>query len=77
VIPLRLGQALYAAANEPKSFWLLPGAGHNDIAETAGPSYCQRLNSFYSGLPGPTRHQSGAKAPRRLKPALQSSLVQM
>jgi fermentation-respiration switch protein FrsA (DUF1100 family) len=39
VIPLRLGQALFAAAREPKSFWLVPGAGHNDIAETAGASY--------------------------------------
>jgi fermentation-respiration switch protein FrsA (DUF1100 family) len=50
VIPLRLGQDLFAAAREPKSFWLVPGAGHNDIAEAAGASYRQRLQSFYEGL---------------------------
>jgi len=50
VIPLRLGQDLFAAAREPKSFWLAPGAGHNDIAETAGASYRQRLQSFYASV---------------------------
>jgi hypothetical protein len=50
VIPLRLGQALFAAAPEPKSFWLVPGAGHNDIAETAGASYGQHLRSLYERL---------------------------
>jgi pimeloyl-ACP methyl ester carboxylesterase len=47
IIPLRLGQELFAAAHEPKSFWLVPGAGHNDIAETAGASYRQHLQSLY------------------------------
>jgi fermentation-respiration switch protein FrsA (DUF1100 family) len=47
---LRLGQALFAAAPEPKSFWIVPGAGHNDIVEAAGESYRQRLRSFYEGL---------------------------
>jgi len=50
VIPLRLGQDLFAAAREPKSFWLVPGAGHNDIVETAGASYRQHLHSFYESL---------------------------
>jgi fermentation-respiration switch protein FrsA (DUF1100 family) len=50
VIPLRLGQALFAAALEPKSFWLVPGAGHNDIAEVAGARYGERLQSFYKSL---------------------------
>lgn len=31
LIPLRLGQQLYAAANEPKAFVELDGLGHNDI----------------------------------------------
>ncbi len=51
VIPLRLGQALYAAAQGPKSFWVVEGAGHNDIVETAGPRYRERLEAFYSSLP--------------------------
>jgi len=53
VIPLRLGQALFAAAPQPKSFWLVPGAGHNDIAETAGASYRQHLHAVYERLPNP------------------------
>jgi uncharacterized protein len=50
IIPLRLGQELYAAAQEPKSFWVVEGAGHNDIIETAGPRYWQRLAAFYTSL---------------------------
>lgn len=37
VVPLRLGEALYAAAAEPKeSFWI-PEAGHNDLAAFGAP----------------------------------------
>lgn len=55
VIPLRLGQSLFAAAPEPKSFWIVPGAGHNDIVEAAGTSYRGRLSAFYipSSADGP------------------------
>ena len=50
IIPPRLGQALFAAAQAPKSFWIVEGAGHNDILEQAGPSYRQHLQSFYASL---------------------------
>jgi fermentation-respiration switch protein FrsA (DUF1100 family) len=50
VIPLRLGQSLYAAAQAPKSFWVVDGAGHNDIVETAGSQYRERLAAFYASL---------------------------
>jgi len=50
IIPVRLGQALFTAAPEPKSIWIVPGAGHNNIVETAGEGYRQRLQSFYEGL---------------------------
>jgi fermentation-respiration switch protein FrsA (DUF1100 family) len=50
IIPPRLGQALYAAAQSPKEFWVVEGAGHNDILETAGPLYRQRLERFYGEL---------------------------
>jgi fermentation-respiration switch protein FrsA (DUF1100 family) len=52
VIPLALAQELYKAAPEPKKFWMLPGAGHNDLVECAGPDYRQRLQSFLSALAG-------------------------
>jgi len=50
VIPLRLGQELFAAAQGSKTFWVIPGAGHNDILETAGPEYRHRLRAFYESL---------------------------
>jgi len=50
IIPPRLGQALYAAAPAPKSFWIVEGAGHNDILETAGSEYRQHLHDFYQEL---------------------------
>ena len=51
IIPARLGQALFAAAPEPKSIWIVPGAHHNDIVETAGAAYQQHLRAFYESLP--------------------------
>lgn len=50
IIPPRLGQALYAAAPAPKQFWVVEGAGHNNIRETAGPQFRQRLERFYGEL---------------------------
>jgi fermentation-respiration switch protein FrsA (DUF1100 family) len=50
VVPLRLGQQLFAAAQGSKSFRVIPGAGHNDILETAGAEYRDRLSAFYESL---------------------------
>jgi hypothetical protein len=50
IIPPRLAQTLYRAAPDPKSFWVIEGAGHNDIVETAGPQYRQHLEKFYGEL---------------------------
>ena len=50
VIPLRLGQELFAAAQGSKTFWVIPGAGHNDILERAGAEYRLRLSAFYESL---------------------------
>jgi hypothetical protein len=49
-VPMQLGRALFDAAPEPKVFWAVPGADHNDIVEIAGPEYRQRLRSFYESL---------------------------
>ena len=43
VVPLRLGQELFAAAQGTKTFWVIPGAGHNNILEVAGAEYRERL----------------------------------
>ncbi len=48
IIPFRLGRAVFEAARQPKEYWAIPGAGHNDIPEAAGPAYPERLRSFLS-----------------------------
>ncbi len=50
VISLDFGRKLFEAAREPKTLWIVPGAGHNDIVDTAGPLYRQRLHDFYEFL---------------------------
>jgi fermentation-respiration switch protein FrsA (DUF1100 family) len=50
IIPLRFGQQLFAAAQGPKTFWIVEGAGHNDILEKAGPRYRERLAAFYASV---------------------------
>ncbi|MBI3696360.1 MAG: alpha/beta hydrolase [Acidobacteria bacterium] len=50
VIAFDLGRALFAAAREPKWFWTVRGAGHNDLIEVAGAEYAQRLREFYGRL---------------------------
>jgi hypothetical protein len=46
VIPFRHGEALFAAAREPKqSFWV-PDARHNDFIRVAGHGYWDALRDF-------------------------------
>ena len=46
VIPFAMGQKLYDAAWEPKEFFAVEGAGHNDVSEVGGEKYLHRLRSF-------------------------------
>lgn len=48
-------QALYAAAPEPKSLWLIPGARHVDLHLFARTDYETRILAFLAGVkpPGP------------------------
>lgn len=46
-VPYAMGRALFAAANEPKSFWTVEGATHKTIVAKAGPGYRARLKAFY------------------------------
>jgi fermentation-respiration switch protein FrsA (DUF1100 family) len=50
IIPLRLGRTLFTAAQEPKFFLEIPGAGHNDLVEKAGSRYREKLHEFYERL---------------------------
>ena len=50
IIPPRLGQQMFNAAQGRKEMWIIPGAGHNDIMETAGGRYSEKLRAFYASL---------------------------
>lgn len=39
IIPVRMGRAVYAAARMPGELLIVPGAGHNDVAEVGGAAY--------------------------------------
>lgn len=46
IVPLPLGRQVYDAAPEPKAFYLIPGADHNDTYVVGGEPYFTRLLSF-------------------------------
>jgi fermentation-respiration switch protein FrsA (DUF1100 family) len=46
VVPIQLGQQVFEAAREPKSFYLVPGADHNDLYVVGGRPYFQRIKRF-------------------------------
>jgi len=46
VVPYRLGEKLFRAAPGPKRFIPIPGAGHNDTYERAGPGYFEAIREF-------------------------------
>jgi fermentation-respiration switch protein FrsA (DUF1100 family) len=48
IIDLSLGRDLFEAANEPKQFWQIPGAGHNNISDRR--EYGERLAAIYAGI---------------------------
>ncbi len=50
IVPQALGRALFEEANEPKTFWSVAGADHNDLRQTAGPEYVKRLREFYAKI---------------------------
>jgi hypothetical protein len=46
VVPFEMGQQLFRAAPEPKRFYPIEGAGHNDLMEVGSEDYLARLQSF-------------------------------
>jgi fermentation-respiration switch protein FrsA (DUF1100 family) len=45
-VPFSMGQRLFTAAPEPKFFFPIEGAGHNDLIEIGGDQLLQRFKSF-------------------------------
>jgi fermentation-respiration switch protein FrsA (DUF1100 family) len=48
MLPPAMGRELHAAANEPKTFYLVPGADHSNIHLKGGKAYFQQWRSFIS-----------------------------
>jgi fermentation-respiration switch protein FrsA (DUF1100 family) len=46
VVPFRHGEAIFAAAAEPKTFARIPGGRHNDTWEVGGPAYWEAWARF-------------------------------
>lgn len=47
-VPVELSRQIFDLAREPKSFWLIEGAGHGEYL-TADPTYGPRLRQFVEG----------------------------
>jgi len=74
VIPFSMGQKLYEAAPEPKWFFPVERAGHNDVFIVGGEEYLARMKSLIEATPAATvavsepegiSIQSGVTRPRR------------
>ncbi len=46
IVPARLGRQLYEASPEPKEWYEVRGAGHNDMLLVGGRDYFRRLVQF-------------------------------
>lgn len=46
IVPLKMGQRLYEASAEPKEWYEIEGAGHNDTVGVGGSRYMERLVGF-------------------------------
>ena len=46
IIPLELGRQVFEAAKPPKSFYIIPGADHNNTYQAGGMAYFRRWTEF-------------------------------
>jgi hypothetical protein len=52
VVPYKLGRELFSAAAEPKIFYDIEGAGHNDTFWVGGENYFNRIDRFIKNTVG-------------------------
>lgn len=55
IVPFRHGQRLFEAAREPKAFYPIKRARHNDLYLIGGQAYLETLDRFLGGVIGDTR----------------------
>jgi abhydrolase domain-containing protein 17 len=46
IVPFWQGKKLFAKASQPKYFYEVTGAGHNDLVNVAGEHFWQNINFF-------------------------------
>jgi fermentation-respiration switch protein FrsA (DUF1100 family) len=52
VVPLQLGRQVFDAAKEPKAFYIVRGADHNNVPFVGGPAYFAQLKTFIQSALG-------------------------
>ena len=50
LVPIEQGKMLYEKANEPKEFYTIPGAAHNDTHIVGGEEYFDVIRDFVNKL---------------------------
>jgi uncharacterized protein len=46
LVPVRMGRELFDRAGEPRAWFPVAGAGHNDLIDVAGAAYFERIDRF-------------------------------
>ncbi|MFM9267770.1 alpha/beta hydrolase [Tychonema sp. BBK16] len=46
IVPVEMSKKLFDSAPEPKQLYIVPDAGHNNVAELAGHQYLERVSQF-------------------------------
>ncbi|MEZ2341801.1 alpha/beta hydrolase [Microcoleus sp.] len=47
VVPVEMSKKLFDAAPEPKQLYIVPDAGHNNLANFAGAEYLEKISNFF------------------------------
>ena len=50
IVPIEAGRKLFEAAREPKEFYVISGAGHNDTYLVGGQDYFDEMRRFIQRL---------------------------
>jgi fermentation-respiration switch protein FrsA (DUF1100 family) len=57
IVPVALGRQVFDAAPEPKQWYMVPGAGHNDVPFVGGMPYYRKIMSFVQTVVAKGDHQ--------------------
>ena len=73
IIPLELGRQVFEAAKPPKSFYVIPGADHNNTYQVGGAAYFRRWAEFIQAASNPRSLRSNPCLPHTLRLSVQPS----